>query len=132
MVGDDGESELLNGGAGDDTLTGGAGDDIFAYLSAGDGFDLITDFVQFEDRIGVSASAFGGNLQAGTAPTVLVDADYTVVDSGGTDGVFIYQTDGTDGTLYWDADGGLGDNAVAIAQLTNVANLTQDDFFLFI
>ena len=132
LVGDDFESELLNGGAGDDTLTGGAGDDIFAYLSAGDGFDLITDFVQFEDRIGVSASAFGGNLQAGGAPTVLVGADYTAVDSGGTDGVFIYQTDGTNGTLYWDADGGLGDNALAIAQLTNVANLTQDDFFLFI
>ncbi len=132
LIGDDFESELLNGGEGDDTLTGGAGDDIFAYLAAGDGFDLITDFTQFEDRIGVSASAFGGNLQAGGAPTVLVGADYTAVDSGGTDGVFIYQTDGTDGTLYWDADGGLGDNAVAIAQLTNVANLTQDDFFLFI
>jgi VCBS repeat-containing protein len=132
LTGDDGQSELLKGGAGDDTLTGGLGDDIFAYLSAGDGFDLITDFVQFEDRIGVSASAFGGNLQAGGPLTVLVDADYTVVDSGGTDGVFIYETDGTDGTLYWDANGGLGDDAVAIAQLTNVGNLTQDDFFLFI
>jgi VCBS repeat-containing protein len=132
LVGDDGESELLNGGAGDDTLTGGAGDDIFAYLVAGDGFDLITDFAQLEDRIGVSASAFGGNLQAGTAPTVLNTTDYTSLDSGGTDGVFIFQTDGTDGTLYWDADGGLGDNAIAIAQLTNVASLTADDFFLFI
>jgi hypothetical protein len=62
----------------------------------------------------------------------LVASDFAQVDAGGTDGVFILQTDGQDGTLYWDADGGLGDNAVAIAQLNGVTNLTSDDFFIFI
>ncbi len=132
LVGDDFDSEVIEGGAGDDTLTGGLGDDVFAYFAAGDGFDLITDFVAFEDHIGISASTFGGNLQAGTQATVLIDADYTLVNSGGTDGVFILQTDGVDGTLFWDADGGMGDNAVVLAQLTGVTSLTDTDFFVFI
>ncbi len=122
----------ITGGVGDDTMTGGIGDDVFAYFAAGDGFDLITDFTQGEDHIGVSATAFGGNLMRGSAATVLTGADVNLVDSGGTDGVFILQSDGFNGTLFWDADGGLGDNAVALAELTGVTSLTSDDFFIFV
>jgi VCBS repeat-containing protein len=125
-------STLINGGAGDDTMSGGFLDDVFAYFAAGDGFDLITNFEVGQDKIGVSAATFGGNLQAGVDPTVLVTTDAMLLDSGSTDGVFIVVDNGRSSTLYWDADGGLGDNAVAIAQLDGVSSLTSDDFFIFV
>jgi VCBS repeat-containing protein len=125
-------STLINGSAGDDTMSGGFLDDVFAYFAAGDGFDLITNFEVGQDKIGVSAATFGGNLQAGVDPTVLVTTDAMLLDSGSTDGVFIVVDNGRSSTLYWDADGGLGDNAVAIAQLDGVSSLTSDDFFIFV
>jgi len=133
LVGNDFVSELINGGADSDTLTGGLGDDIFAFMTVTDGFDLITDYTQFEDHIGVSAAAFGGNLVAGGTVQTFDDLDHTTFNSGGTDGVFILETDGiSDGILYWDADGGSGANAIALAQLTGITSLTADDFFVFL
>ena len=128
--------DLLDGGAGDDTLTSGSGDDVFAYMIAGDGIDLITDFDRGEDHIGVSASGLGGGLVAGRDANVQVNADanfdISTYNSGSNKGVFIFSTDGTDGVLYWDANGGLADDAVIIARMTGVNNLTSDDFFVFI
>lgn len=43
LFGDDGE-DLIIGGTGNDVLTGGAGSDVFLF-QAGDGSDIITDFV---------------------------------------------------------------------------------------
>ncbi len=43
-------NDFIDGGAGTDTLTGGAGSDTFV-LREGGGDDVITDFVQGEDRI---------------------------------------------------------------------------------
>jgi len=56
--------DILIGGAGSDTLTGGDGTDTFVY-SVGDGgatlglADLITDFVEGTDIIGLDGLAFG-------------------------------------------------------------------------
>jgi VCBS repeat-containing protein len=123
---------LIVGGAGVDTLTGGFVENIFAYFSAADGFDLITNFTQGQDKIGISAAGFGGSLLAGGLASVVIDSDFTQVMSAADQGVFILQTDGVNGTLYWDADGGSGDNATAIAQLDNISDLSSDDFFIFV
>ena len=59
--------DLLDGGAGHDTLTGGAGQDIFV-LRAGDGgatlqlADVITDFQDGTDRLGLAGSLTYSNL----------------------------------------------------------------------
>jgi len=135
LVGSEWVSEVIRSGAGDDTLTSGGtfDSDVFAFMSVGDGVDLITDFTRGDDHIGVSAAAFGGNLLPGsTTATVLNGTDHTMIDSGGTDGVFILENDGVDSILYWDADGGLGDNAVAITQLTGITELGSQDFFIFV
>jgi VCBS repeat-containing protein len=123
---------LIVGGAGDDTLTGGFAENIFAYFSAADGFDLITNFTHGQDKIGISAAGFGGDLLAGGMANVVVDSDFSQVMSAADQGVFILQTDGEHGTLYWDADGASGDNAIEIAKLNNVTDLTADDFFIFV
>lgn len=47
-------SDRISGDAGNDTLTGGAGSDRFV-LATGTATDLITDFTDKEDRIGLSA-----------------------------------------------------------------------------
>ena len=128
-------SEVITGYEGDDTLTsGGLGDyDVFAFFDIGEGVDVITDFISYDDRIGVSAAGFGGNLVAGDYFTeVLVGENHAEMESLYTDGVFIFETDGTDGTLYWDVDGGSGENAVAFARLNGVNYLSSDDFFIFI
>ncbi|MFN3606983.1 MAG: VCBS domain-containing protein, partial [Cypionkella sp.] len=83
LFGDDFTPTLIEGGAGDDTMTGGFVENIFAYFAAGDGFDLITNFVVGQDKIGVSAAAFGGNLVGGADATVLVASDFAQVDAGG-------------------------------------------------
>ncbi|WP_295524638.1 FG-GAP-like repeat-containing protein [Novosphingobium sp. Chol11] len=49
------DSDTLIGGTGLDTLTGGAGNDIFNYNARRFDDDVITDFVQGEDRINLSA-----------------------------------------------------------------------------
>ncbi|MEG3960278.1 calcium-binding protein, partial [Microcoleus sp. herbarium2] len=47
--------DFLNGGAGDDTLIGGLGNDVFV-LNPSLGSDIITDFLQGEDLIGLISS----------------------------------------------------------------------------
>ena len=46
--------DTLHGGAGDDWLDGGAGDDAFVF-APGNGNDVITDFINGQDRIDLSA-----------------------------------------------------------------------------
>ena len=117
--------DTITGGQGNDTLTGGSGSDTFVFAApTGFGVDTITDFVSATDIIQVSASGFGGTLQAGTAPTVINTSDHNSVSA--ITSQFIFQT--SDHTLWWDANGGGGSDSVEFAALTGVASLSATDF----
>jgi Ca2+-binding RTX toxin-like protein len=60
LVGDSGD-DLLNGGLGDDTLLGGRGSDRFV-LASSDGTDTISDFINGQDLIQLSAGLTFGQL----------------------------------------------------------------------
>jgi Ca2+-binding RTX toxin-like protein len=130
-------SNALSGGAGEDrlaggesrdTLTGGADADTFVFAAPSDGIDRILDFVSGEDMLEISALGFGGNLVAGSPPTVVMATGASTA-VGGADGYFILDDDGPNlGSLYWDATGGSGDDAVQVAILTSVTSLAASDF----
>jgi len=54
--------DLLDGGLGNDSLIGGSGNDIFV-LKTGQGFDIIADFTQSQDLIGLSGGLSFGQLE---------------------------------------------------------------------
>jgi Ca2+-binding RTX toxin-like protein len=60
LSGDDGNDKLY-GGFGDDELSGGAGIDAF-WFQIGEGTDIVWDYVDGTDKIGVGASIAGINL----------------------------------------------------------------------
>ena len=124
LDGGDGD-DFLSGGSGSDVLTGGAGADIFAFQSASDGPDEITDFVSGTDQIQVSASGFGGGLIAGGTVSLVSGSDPT---ASGATGQFLFDTD--DGRLLWDADGTGSGAAVLIATFSNVPPLAASDFIV--
>lgn len=120
----------IEGGAGRDTLTGGAGVDTFVYRAPTQGGDKITDFSS-NDIFHISASGFGGGLQAGIALSTIAsttgvfvsDANPTAI---GTSGNFLYNT--SKGVLSFDRDGAGSDRAVEIATLNKVPLLGLDQF----
>jgi Ca2+-binding RTX toxin-like protein len=73
LVGDAGD-DFLNGGRGCDTLTGGAGVDTFV-VRRGQGSEVITDFVDGTDRIGLSGGLTFNRIQI---------VQGTGIDSGNT------------------------------------------------
>ncbi len=66
--------DLLNGGAGNDTLWGKEGADIFV-LEPGSGWDVINDFTDGIDRIGLAAGLVWSEL------TVVGSDEATIIDS---------------------------------------------------
>lgn len=126
LIGNDGNDTLIGGG-GNDTLTGGAGGDHFVLSDAGTGLATITDFTSGIDSFDFSAAG----LAAGRAVELITVADVGSASSAGSDGYFIFDNDGADaGMVYWDATGGLGDDALAIARLTNVTSLQTGDIHI--
>jgi len=89
LVGGAGD-DLLNGGLGHDTLTGGADADTFAY-SAGDGgnslalADLIADFTDGSDLIGLDGLAFG----TASGEATFVGADTLGLGGSSSDSVLV-------------------------------------------
>lgn len=147
LLGDDGDDALfgglgndtMSGGDGDDTLTGGAGRDQQAGGTGADQFvlanlghtgttsaaaDLITDFIQGDDRIDLSRlDAIRGNGVADDAFTFIGNAAFSAVAgqlrayvSGGA--TFVEMDVNGDGTL----DG--------MIRLTGTITLTAGDFGL--
>jgi Ca2+-binding RTX toxin-like protein len=122
LVGNDGNN-ILTGGGDADVLVGGAGADQFAYTSASEGGDAITDFVHGVDHLVFSAAGFGGGLiSGGSAPLVSGSTPSAVGAS------FLYDTD--DGRLFWDSDGAGGLAATLIATLQGAPTLSQSDIII--
>jgi VCBS repeat-containing protein len=115
--------DFLSGGGGSDAMTGGAGADTFAFDSALEGPDEVTDFVSGSDKIQISSSGFGGGLVPDQEVTLTSGSDPVV--EGGV-GQFLYDTD--NGNLFWDDDGTGSDAAVLIATFSNLPSLATTDF----
>ena len=107
-------NDTLIGGNGADNISGGSGLDLFLYQSPNQGEDRITDFSLTEDKIGISASGFGGGLIANTP---LTSAQFSLGTSATLETQrFIY--DSSTGALFFDADGSnSGSGQIQIAQL---------------
>ncbi|AFY65137.1 conserved repeat domain protein [Geitlerinema sp. PCC 7407] len=116
---------VLEGGAGSDVLTGNGGADVFVYRSPSHRGDTITDFAD-DDRLYISASAFGGGLVAGTRLSLDAASATGVLVNGttplGTSANFLY--DG--GVLRYDPDGTGSAGAVTLATLTGSPILTPE------
>ena len=124
------ENNILTGNNGADTLTGGSGADGFFYGNPHQGSDLITDF-GFEDRLIISASGFGSGLVAGvdlgqTASSTGVFVNSSTPISLGNSATFLYEND--TGILSFDRDGRGSAVASTIAILSNLPNLSSEQF----
>ena len=105
-----GGADRITGGLAYDTLSGGAGADTFVIESLRERGDTITDFTATEDRIELSALAFGyssafSGLQVSAEDCVMGVA----LDASDH---FIYRSETN--TLYFDADGNGRGRAVAL------------------
>jgi Ca2+-binding RTX toxin-like protein len=120
-------NDTLIGNLGADTLTGGSGQDRFVFLSAGEGGDILKDFVVTDDNLVFSASGFGGGLaprqQLVTGSTFIANAAPT---ANAAEGSFLYNTVTHD--LFWDVDGSGGGEAVQIAHFDTAVVLTAHQF----
>ncbi len=110
-------NDILIGGLGKDILTGGAGSDIFRYNSALEGGDIINDLNASQgDKIQVSASGFGGELQVG-----LLQASQFRLGSAFTNTNQRFRFDINSSILFFDRDGsGSQFGSVEIARINGV------------
>jgi len=123
-------ANVIEGGGGRDILTGGGGVDTFVYRSLTEGGDTITDF-SWNDILQISASGFGGGLQAGISLSMSPSTTGVFVSDANpipifTSANFLYNA-GT-GDLSFDRDGTGSDAAVVIATLNGLPSLGLDQF----
>jgi Ca2+-binding RTX toxin-like protein len=113
LDGGDGD-DLLDGGAGIDVLYGGAGADTFFVLSAGEGGDVIRDFVSGEDRLLLDPTGFGldGSFSGQIAETMFSSGNGLAL-SLGSGPQFYLETAGQG--LWFDATGGDTSDIVIVA-----------------
>ena len=121
-------ADVLVGGTGIDTLTGGLGaSDRFVLSNLSTDFDRITDFEHGIDKIGISASLFGGGLAIGKLSSTKFLASSAGPKAVGTENTrFFYDTD--DGFLYYDIDGNGTQAAQVIARLIGAPAIDAGDF----
>lgn len=136
LIGGEGRNYLYGYG-GDDTISGGEGKDVLRGMAGADSFlfdtapaaanvDRILDFSAGTDSILLDGAIFD-TLTAGA----LLDGQFLVAQDGmaqTADQRVIY--DSGDGRLYYDEDGSGALDAIAVAQLTNRADLSFDDILI--
>lgn len=124
VVNGNGGDDYLAGGDGKDVLTGGEGEDVFVFYTAlsKKGADVITDFEQGDDLIGLYTpifSALSGDTDLSdnivNGNSALDANDYLIFDS-------------SKGALYYDADGSGSAKAVLVATMSGVGSLGAADF----
>jgi len=126
--------DWLAGGDGADRLTGGAGADKFFYAESSEGGDLITDFQVGIDKIVIWQEGFsrqpddGGLTNRDTELTAIIVRSGTNPAAMGARPQFLFDTD--DHQLWFDYDGVGDTEAVLIATLNGVTQLTAADFIL--
>ncbi len=124
-------NDFLSGGNGIDVLTGGNGNDTFIFATRSGLGDTILDFNSIgagnDDRIQITAAAFGGGLVAGAlaANQFQSRADNVAQDA---DDRFIFRS--SDKTLWFDDDGNGAHAALLVANLQASATMTALDIVL--
>ncbi len=125
-------SDTLIGGQGIDTLTGGDDVDVFE-LAIGEGLDLITDFVPQQDIILLDKDTFTA-ITSDSGTGFSVNAEFTIVtsdaDAETSQAFIVYNSN--NGKLFYNANGAAGEfgSGGEFANLTNIAFISEDDFFL--
>lgn len=125
ILGNSGKN-ILNGQDGIDTLTGGLGADrfVFSTLPTGSNYDLITDFQDGLDKIGLDDAVFkklkgdknlNDNIVYGNS--ALDSNDYLIYNS-------------ISGDLFYDADGNSANTAMLIATIGSNLFITAADFIV--
>jgi Ca2+-binding RTX toxin-like protein len=126
IVGYGAGDNIIDGGDGIDNLFGGAGNDTFILSKTS--ADNIGDFGVGNDRLQISASAFGGGLAAGVA----LQAGQLLLGANTADTVdrrFIFDT--TNGDLFFDADGSDTTSiAIKIGKLSGTSSLNVGNFVI--
>ena len=131
-------NDFLYGDVGDDTLTGGADNDTFGLRATiqvdnvyGFGVDTITDFVSGLDKIVFDFTVLNDGMSIdGLSIDTLSSADALVQGDGAValdaNDHFIFDT--ATGALYYDSDGNGANEALQLAILQGVTQLSVDDF----
>lgn len=119
-------NDLFIAGFGNDTITGGEGADRYRFFRTRDGRDEITDFAPDEDILQFKGNNFADDLDNGVLESDRFVLGTTALDS---DDRFIYNQN--NGSLFFDVDGVGGQNQVAMATLSNQANLSASDIVIF-
>jgi Ca2+-binding RTX toxin-like protein len=129
---------IINGKGGQDDLVGGAGADTFVFDTAdASSRDILRDFTTGTDKIGISVSGFGIDLNAGDTltadyfyndPANPANADPAQTDHGQ---LILVQNSATNWSLYWDGDGGLAaESPIAVAVFNGGTAPVLSDFVL--
>jgi Ca2+-binding RTX toxin-like protein len=114
-------------------LTEGKGKDTFVYNRSNEGNDTITDFNPTEDVFQISASGFGGGLQAAVKLKTTASSTSVFISGRnptpiGNSANFLYDTD--QGILSFDIDGLGSQVARKIATLTGSPSLSVNNFLI--
>jgi aspartate carbamoyltransferase regulatory subunit len=117
---------------GTNQITGAGGSDRFAFISPGTGITTIADFNVVDDKIQVSATGFGGGLQAPnpsdiTITTIPLPAEQFRVGNSAVTASDRFLYDPATGTLSFDVDGSGSAAPVQFAQLSPNLALTSQN-----
>lgn len=120
--------DLLDGGAGIDVLYGGAGADRFFVLSAGEGGDVVRDFVSGEDRLLLDPTGFGlDSSWTGQIAETMFSSGNGLASSLGSGPQFYLETAGQG--LWFDATGGDTSDIVIVAGFETGVPQWSDIYF---